>query len=99
MTDLTFNMPVLLMGAISFQPETGGKINQLYSMNVDPSNPIYKGFVHSKISCDQAVFDQLPTDPSAYPKQFTLIVRNKSSAGKTIQHAVGIVPESAKPSK
>lgn len=92
---MTFDMPVLLAGAMSFQPDNGGRINQLYVMNSDPENTMYKGLTPSKMSCDQIVFDALTSDVSEYPRQVTIKVRNKTSGGKTVQQAVGIVQSPA----
>lgn len=88
---MQFEMPVLLVGGMSFQPETGGRINQLYVLNSDPSSGMYRGFVPAKMSCEQSVFDSLPTDPASYPIQATLTVINRTQGGKTVQFALGIV--------
>lgn len=92
---MTFNMPVLVSGCISFQPDQGQKINQLYVLNNDIGNTMYKGFVPSKMSCDQLVIDALSSDPKDYPRELTVTVRNKTSGGKTVQHVVGIVQSPA----
>lgn len=88
---MTFNMPVFICGCISFSSDNGSKINQIYVLNSDPDNQIYKGFVPAKMSCDQKVFDALSSDISKYPFQVTVSVRNKTSGGKTVQHVVDVV--------
>ena len=95
---MIFEMPVLICGAMSFQPDQGNRINQLFALNEDSENPIYRGLVPSKMTCDEVVFQQLPADPTKFPIQLTLKVRNKTSGGKTVQHVVGVVQQGAKKS-
>lgn len=91
-----FPMPVTLIGAMTFQPDQGGRINQLYVINSDAGNDMYRGYVPAKMTCDQIVVDSLPKDPAQYPMTVTLTVRNRTKAGSTVQHAVGIMREPAK---
>ncbi|WP_420590309.1 hypothetical protein [Bacterioplanoides sp.] len=88
MNNMQFPMPVTICGAMSFQPDNGNRINQIFVVNSDPDNPNYKGTVPAKMACDQVLFDQLPTDQSAYPMDCTILVRNKTAGGKTVQHAL-----------
>lgn len=90
---MQFQMPVMLVGGLSFQPDSGSRINQLYVLNFDSSSDIHKGFVPAKMSCDQSAYDALPKDYSAYPMQATLTVINKTSGGKTVQHVLAIVKD------
>lgn len=93
---MQFQMPVTLIGGMSFQPDNGNRINQLYVINADPSNTMYRGYVPAKMSCDQAIIDSLSNNPADYPMNVTLIVLNKTQGGKTVQHALSIVREPAK---
>lgn len=88
--NMSFEMPVNVCGAMSFQPDGGNRINQIYCLNQDPSNPMYKGMVPAKMNCDESVFQQLSSIPEDFPMQVTLVVTNKTSGGKTVQHAQGI---------
>ena len=81
---------------MSFQPDNGNRINQIYVINSDPSNPMYKGAVPAKMTCEQTLFDQLPQDLSQYPLEITVICLNKSQGGKTVQHALTIQKETTK---
>lgn len=93
---MQFQMPVTLVGGMSFQPDQGNRINQLYVLNCDPSNDMYRGYVPAKMSCDQVVIDGLSKNPADYPMQVTVMVINKTQAGKTVQHVLSIVKDSAK---
>lgn len=93
---MQFEMPVLLAGAMSFLPDNGNRINQLYVLNSDESNTMYKGLVPAKMSCDQEVFNLLSQKIDDFPQQATLVVKNKTSGGKTVQHAIGIKMPSPK---
>lgn len=93
---MQFQMPVTLIGGMSFQPDNGNRINQLFVMNTDPSSSIYRGYVPAKISCDQSVVDGLSQNPADYPMNITLIVQNKTQGGKTVQHALSVVREPSK---
>ena len=88
--NMTFEMPVLVCGSMSFQPDNGNRINQLYVLNQDPENPMYKGLIPAKMNCDESVFQQLPQVTDGYPMQVTLVVTNKTSGGKTVQYAKGL---------
>lgn len=90
---MQFQMPVMLVGGMSFQPETGGRINQIYVLNNDPTSDLYKGFVPAKMSCEQSLFDGLSKDASAYPVNVLLTVINKTQGGKTVQHALSLTKE------
>ena len=93
---MQFQMPVTLIGGMSFQTDKGDRINQLFVINTDPTNSIYRGYVPAKMSCDQAIIDSLSNNPADYPVNVTLIVLNKTQGGKTVQHALSIVREPAK---
>ncbi|MCA6059744.1 hypothetical protein HUF18_08165 [Thalassolituus sp. ST750PaO-4] len=93
---MQFQMPVTLIGGMSFQTDKGDRINQLFVINTDPTNSIYRGYVPAKMSCDQAIVDSLSNNPADYPMNVTLIVLNKTQGGKTVQHALSIVREPAK---
>lgn len=93
---MQFQMPVTLIGGMSFQTDKGDRINQLFVINTDPTNSIYRGYVPAKMSCDQAIVDSLSNNPADYPVNVTLIVLNKTQGGKTVQHALSIVREPAK---
>lgn len=93
---MQFQMPVTLIGGMSFQTDKGDRINQLYVINTDPTNSIYRGYVPAKMSCDQAIVDSLSNNPADYPMNVTLTVLNKTQGGKTVQHALSIVREPAK---
>lgn len=93
---MQFQMPVTLIGGMSFQPDNGNRINQLYVINADPSNTMYRGYVPAKMSCEQAVIDGLSQNPADYPMNVTLTVQNKTQGGKTVQHALSVVREPAK---
>jgi hypothetical protein len=101
--NMTFEMPVMLCGAMSFLPDGGNRINQIYCLNQDPSNTMYKGMVPAKMSCDEVVFQSLSAKPEDFPMQVTLVVTNKTSGGKTVQHAQAVklppVDGSNKPAK
>lgn len=86
----TFPMPVRLIGAMSFKNKEGQVISTLYTINSDPENEIYAGLIPAKMSCDESVFPKIPKN-SRFPIDVTLQVRNKTSGGKTVQHAVDIV--------
>ena len=88
--NMTFEMPVVVCGAMSFKPEGGDRINQIYCLNQDPTNTMYKGMVPAKMNCDEVIFQTLSNNPEDFPMQVTLVVRNKTSGGKTVQHAQGI---------
>lgn len=92
---MQFQMPVTLIGGMSFQPDNGNRINQLYVINADPGNTMYRGYVPAKMSCDQAIIDSLSNNPADYPMNVTLTVLNKTQGGKTVQHALSIVREPA----
>lgn len=92
---MQFEMPVTLVGGMSFQPDSGNRINQLFVMNYDPSNSIYRGFVPAKMSCEQTVTDSLSQNPADYPMNVRLVVINRTQGGKTVQHCLSIVKESA----
>lgn len=79
---------------MSFQPDNGNRINQVYVLNSDASNPMYRGMVPAKMNCDQSLFEQLPSDPASYPMNATLICVNKTQGGKTVQHALSMQKES-----
>jgi hypothetical protein len=87
---MSFEMPVQLVGGMTFKPEGGNLINQLYVLNADDASTMYKGYVPAKMNCDEVVFQQIPKDSSSYPMIATLIVTNKTQGGKTVQHATGI---------
>lgn len=93
---MQFQMPVMLVGGMSFQPDTGNRINQLYVLNCDPSNDMYRGYVPAKMSCDLSIIDGLSKNPSDYPMQCTVMVINKTQAGKTVQHVLSIVKDTVK---
>ncbi len=93
---MQFQMPVTLIGGMSFQTDKGDRINQLFVINTDPTNSIYRGYVPAKMSCDQAIVDSLSNNPADYPMNVTLTVLNKTQGGKTVQHALSIVREPAK---
>lgn len=93
---MQFQMPVTLVGGMSFQPDSGNRINQIFVLNCDPSSDMYRGFVPAKISADQALVDSLSKDLKDYPRQVLLTVINKTQGGKTVQHALNIVPDSSK---
>lgn len=88
--NMTFEMPVLLCGSMSFQPDNGNRISQLYVLNQDEENQMYKGLIPAKMNCEEAVFQQLASSASDYPQQVTLLVTNKTSGGKTVQYAKGL---------
>ena len=88
--NMSFEMPVVVCGSMSFLPDGGNRINQLYCLNQDPENPMYKGMVPAKMNCDEFVFNQLSSNPDDYPMQVTLVVTNKTSGGKTVQYAKSI---------
>ena len=90
--NMQFDMPVVLVGAMSFQPDSGNRINQLYTLNQDPTNPMYRGMVPAKMSCEQSVFEGLSQNPEDFPVTVTLTVVNKTAGGKTVQHAMAIKP-------
>lgn len=88
---MQFDMPVTLTGGMSFQPDNGSRINQLFVLNYDPTSGMYRGLVPAKMNCEQSVFDSLSTNPADYPMQATLTVINRTQGGKTVQYAMGIV--------
>ena len=93
---MQFQMPVTLVGGMSFQPDQGNRINQLYVLNADPSNSMYRGYVPAKMSCEQVVIDGLSNNPADYPMNATLTVINRTSGGKTVQHVLSVVKEPSK---
>jgi hypothetical protein len=88
--NMTFEMPVMLCGAMSFLPDGGSRINQIYCLNQDPTNAMYKGMVPAKMSCDEIVFQSLSMNNEDFPMQVTLVVSNKTVGGKTVQHAQSV---------
>lgn len=88
---MQFEMPVTLTGGMSFQPENGNRINQLFVLNYDPTLGMNRGFVPAKINCEQSVFESLSNNPADYPMQATLTVINRTQGGKTVQYAMSIV--------
>ena len=91
--NMQFEMPVKLAGAMSFQPDNGSRINQLYLLNQDPTNDMYRGMIPAKMSCDQIVVEGLSKNPDDFPQDVVLTVVNKTSGGKTVQHALAIKPQ------
>ena len=89
---MQFEMPVKLCGAMSFQPDNGNRINQLYVLNEDPENPMYAGLIPAKMNCDEACFQTLSKNVADYPMDVTLVVKNKTSGGKTVQYAMAVKP-------
>lgn len=87
---MSFEMPVVVCGAMSFLPENGNRINQIYCLNQDPENDMYKGLVPAKMGCDEHVFNQLSKNPEDYPMQVVLNVTNKTVGGKTVQYAKSV---------
>jgi len=92
---MQFEMPVTLVGGMTFQPDQGNRINQLYVLNCDPTNQMYRGFVPAKMTCEQVVIDSLSNDPKDYPMEARLVVINRTQGGKTVQHCLSIMKDSA----
>ena len=90
---MQFEMPVTLVGGMTFQPDNGNRINQLFVLNSDPTNPMYRGFVPAKMTCEQVVVDSLSQNPADYPMNVKLTVINKTQGGKTVQHCLSIIKE------
>jgi len=88
---MEFEMPVTLVGGMSFQLENGNRINQLYVLNSDPTNPNYRGFVPARMNCEELVVKSLSQNLNDYPMNVKLRVVNKTSGGKTVQHCLGFV--------
>lgn len=90
-----FDMPVKLLGAMSFNNDKGESVSRLYVINSDPSNDMYVGFVPASVPCDPVIFSKL-SKTASYPIDLVLKVRSKSSGNKITQHAIDIVAKDNK---
>ena len=84
----TFPMGLTVVGCASYKMDNG-PLRQLFAI-VESDNPDVKGHGCVKMSCEQKVWDDLPSDPAAYPLNITVMVKNKTAAGKITQHVVAI---------
>lgn len=84
----TFSMDLNVIGCASYNMDNG-PLRQLFAI-VPSENPDVKGHQPVKLSCEQIVWNDLSADPAAYPIYITVMVKNKTAAGKITQHVVAI---------